>query len=44
MPDVAFHCWTHFPNRLLPPGAFVQQAPDLAVEILSPSNTEREMD
>ena len=43
MPDVAFHSWTHFPNRLLPPGAFVDQAPDLAVEILSPSNTEREM-
>lgn len=44
MPDVAFHSWTHFPNRLLPPGAFVHQAPDLAVEILSPSNTEREME
>lgn len=44
MPDVAFHSWEHFPNRLLPPGAFVEQAPDLAVEILSPSNTEREME
>lgn len=43
MPDVAFYSWEHFPNRLLPPGAFVDQAPDLAVEILSPSNTEREM-
>lgn len=43
MPDVAFHSWQHFPNRLLPPGSFVEQAPDLAVEILSPSNTEREM-
>lgn len=43
MPDVAFHSWEHFPNRLLPPGAFVHQAADLAVEILSPSNTEREM-
>ena len=44
MPDVSFHSWEHFPNRLLPAGAFVEQAPDLAVEILSPSNTEREMD
>jgi|SRR5579875_3688964 Uma2 family endonuclease len=44
MPDVAFYSWAHFPNRLLPPGSFVEQAPDLAVEILSPSNTEREMD
>lgn len=44
MPDVSFHSWDHFPNRLLPAGAFVEQAPDLAVEILSPSNTEREMD
>ena len=44
MPDVAFHSWAHFPNRLLPPGSFVEQAPDLAVEILSPSNTKREMD
>jgi Uma2 family endonuclease len=44
MPDVAFYSWRHFPNRLLPPGAFVEQAPDLAVEILSPTNTEREMD
>jgi Uma2 family endonuclease len=44
MPDVSFHSWEHFPNRLLPPGAFVEQAPDLAVEILSPSNTQREMD
>ncbi len=44
MPDVAFYSWEHFPNRLLPAGAFLQFAPDLAVEILSPSNTEREMD
>jgi Uma2 family endonuclease len=44
MPDVSFHSWEHFPNRLLPAGAFVLQAPDLAVEILSPRNTENEMD
>ncbi len=44
MPDVSFHAWEHFPNRILPAGAFLEQAPDLAVEILSPSNTEKEMD
>lgn len=44
MPDVAFYAWEHFPKRLLPPGAFLHLAPDLAVEILSPSNTAREMD
>jgi Uma2 family endonuclease len=44
MPDVAFYSWEHFPNRVLPPGSFLQQAPDLAVEILSPTNTKREMD
>jgi Uma2 family endonuclease len=44
MPDVGFYSWEHYPNRLLPDGTFLQRAPDLAVEILSPSNTEREMD
>jgi Uma2 family endonuclease len=44
MPDVAFYSWEHFSDRLLPAGAFLERAPDLAVEILSPSNTEREMD
>ncbi len=44
MPDVSFHAWEHFPNRLLPAGAFLERAPDLAVEILSPTNTEKEMD
>ncbi len=44
MSDVAFYSWKHFPNRLLPPGSFLTQAPDLAVEILSPGNTEREME
>ncbi len=44
MPDVSFHAWEHFPNRVLPAGAFLERAPDLAVEILSPSNTEKEMD
>lgn len=44
MPDVAFYAWTQFNNRLLPRGQILGRTPDLAVEILSPSNTEREMD
>jgi Uma2 family endonuclease len=44
MPDVSFFSWSHFPNRLLPQGAILGLTPDLAVEIISPSNTEREME
>jgi Uma2 family endonuclease len=43
LPDVSFFSWDHFPNRLLPPGAILDRTPDLAVEILSPSNTKKEM-
>jgi Uma2 family endonuclease len=43
MPDVAFYSWRHFPGRLLPEGAILGVPPDLAVEILSPSNTRGEM-
>jgi Uma2 family endonuclease len=43
IPDVSFLFWEHFPNRQLPlepiPGVF----PDLAVEVLSSSNTAQEM-
>ena len=43
IPDVAFVSWDQFPNRQLPrepiPGVF----PDLAVEVLSASNTPQEM-
>jgi Uma2 family endonuclease len=44
VPDVAFGSWAHFPDRHLPKEAIPQIVPDLAVEILSPGNTKKEMD
>jgi Uma2 family endonuclease len=44
VPDVAFISWKHFPNRLLPPEPVPAIAPDLAIELLSKSNTKREME
>jgi Uma2 family endonuclease len=43
IPDVAYYSWEHFPNEVLPPGQILDLVPDLAVEILSPANTKREM-
>jgi Uma2 family endonuclease len=43
-PDVSFISWKSMPNRELPNEIFPSLAPDLAVEILSPSNTEKEME
>jgi Uma2 family endonuclease len=43
IPDVAFISWSRFPDGRLPTEAAPLVAPDLAVEILSPSNTKREM-
>ncbi len=43
VPDVSFLSWKHFPNRVLPPGQILGVVPDLAVEVLSPSNTKGEM-
>jgi len=43
IPDVAYFSWRHFPNRLLPAAQMPDLTPDLAVEILSPSNTVAEM-
>jgi Uma2 family endonuclease len=43
MPDVSIFGWHHFPNRVLPPGAILNLVPDLAVEVLSRSNTREEM-
>jgi len=43
LPDVAFVSWTRFPNGRIPTTAAPKVAPDLAVEILSPSNTSEEM-
>ena len=42
-PDVSFYSWSHFPGHLLPAGQILDMAPDLAVEVLSPSNTKDEM-
>jgi Uma2 family endonuclease len=44
MPDVAFYAWSQFSDRLLPDEQILSRTPDLAVEVLSPKNTKREMD
>jgi Uma2 family endonuclease len=43
VPDVSFISWKRMPNRRFPRDAIASLVPDLAVEILSPSNTEGEM-
>lgn len=43
IPDVAFFSWDRFPNRQLPREPIPDLAADLAVEVLSEGNTEREM-
>ncbi|MBX9624033.1 MAG: Uma2 family endonuclease [Gemmataceae bacterium] len=42
-PDVSFTHWDRLPNRKVPREPIPTIAPDLAVEVLSPSNTPREM-
>jgi Uma2 family endonuclease len=44
LPDVSFISWDRFPNRELPAEPIPDLAPDLAVEVLSESNTEPEME
>ena len=44
MPDVAFVRWDRLPTRKLPRSQVLSVAPDLVVEILSPSNTKKEME
>ncbi len=44
IPDVSFVRWERFPGRVVPSIAFLVSGPDLAVEVLSPSNTAKEMD
>jgi Uma2 family endonuclease len=44
IPDAAFFSWHRFPGRKLERGPFVEAAPDLAVEVISPSNTRREIE
>ena len=43
IPDVAFLCWDKLPGRLLPSKPIPDLAPDLAVEVLSATNTPAEM-
>ncbi len=43
LPDVAFVSWGRLPGRKRPKGAIADLAPDLAVEVLSKSNTKKEM-
>jgi Uma2 family endonuclease len=42
-PDFAFVSWDRLPGRTVPDEPFPDVAPDLAVEVLSPSNTRAEM-
>jgi Uma2 family endonuclease len=44
IPDVAFLSMVKFPGGRFPKGGAAPLAPDLAVEVLSPSNTAKEMD
>ncbi len=43
LPDVAYASWDKIPGRRMPSGAIASFAPDLAVEVLSRSNTRAEM-
>jgi Uma2 family endonuclease len=44
IPDVAFYSWNSLPDKKLPRKPIPKLAPDLAVEVLSESNTRQEMD
>lgn len=44
MPDVAFASWERFPDRQIPDEPIVGVVPELVVEVLSKSNTKREME
>jgi Uma2 family endonuclease len=43
-PDIGFVRWDSLPGRELPDDAIAPFVPDLAIEVLSKSNTEKEMD
>lgn len=43
IPDIAFFSWDRLPGRRRPTEPIPEVAPDLAVEVLSPSNTTAEM-
>ena len=44
IPDVSFISWERLPGRRVPHVPIADLAPDLAVEVISPSNTAREME
>ena len=44
IPDVSFVSWNQLPGRRVPRVPMADLAPDLAVEVISPSNTAREME
>jgi Uma2 family endonuclease len=44
IPDVAFISWDRLPGKFVPAEAIPDLAPDLAVEVLSESNTQQEME
>ena len=43
IPDLSFTSWDRIPGRRRPKGAVAGFAPDLAIEVLSRSNTKAEM-
>ena len=43
IPDVAFYSWAKLPGRQIPDDPIPELAPDLAVEVLSRTNTKGEM-
>src|SRR5262245_319324 len=44
LPDVAYFSWDRIPGRRFPAQPVAELAPDLAVEVVSPNNTRREME
>jgi Uma2 family endonuclease len=44
IPDISFVSWDRLPRRQIPDKPILGLAPDLAVEVLSPGNTKREID
>lgn len=44
IPDVSFVAWNRLGGKKVPAIAMLQEGPTLAVEVLSPGNTRREMD
>lgn len=43
LPDISLFRWERYPSRKIPRKAALVGAPDLAVEVLSPGNTDREI-